>query len=339
MKALVFSFVLGATLLALPQQADAQPDTAADNGTVRADYRKALAEMDKGNWQNARALLIDLFKRSPTFDVAASLGEAEARLGESASAAQHFAYALKNVPPKEKADTSARIRGGLNSVLGNVATVHLSVNRKDVPVYLDGALLGTYPALAEVYLSPGKHTIEARDGDAVAKKEVQATAGSNSSLAIELKANAPAVSSGLAAPNPSPAQPKVAPPVEDEPDTVRSIVLVTGGSLAVAGLAVGIGFGLASNAAESDANSYRALLPKNGCASGTTGDCKSLDDALSRQKNDSTIANVGWVLGGVGLVAVGAALLWPRGDAQKDSAAASWSLDVQGNGLRLRGSF
>jgi hypothetical protein len=174
MKPLFFSLFLAASATAIASHGHAQPETSPAADSVRVDYRKALAEMDKGNWQNARTLLLDLFNRSPTFDVAASLGESEAKLGESAKAARHFAFALKNIPPKEKAETTTRIRAGLSSVAGNVATIRLSLNRAEAQIFVDGEQVGSYPALSEVYLSPGKHTLEARQGNESEKRDVQA---------------------------------------------------------------------------------------------------------------------------------------------------------------------
>jgi len=316
---------------------------------VRTDYRKALAEMDKGNWQNARTLLLDLFKRSPTFDVAASLGESEAKLGESAKAAQHFAFALKNVPPKEKAETTTRIRAGLNSVTGNVGTIKLSLNRREAQFLVDGEEVGSFPALTEIYLSPGKHTVQARSAGESETREVEVVAGTSKSLAFVLVPETlPA--SGLAAPAPTaPAQneanstPTPAPnaAADKSNNSTRTVVLITGGSLAVVGLAMGIGFGVAANSAEEDADKYRAALPGAACFAGTSsGDCNALRDAVSRQSRDHTIASVGWALGAVGVVAVGVTLLWPSDDkARKATTARGLSLGWRGDQLMLGGKF
>jgi hypothetical protein len=340
-----FSLLLLVSAISLAPNVRAQPAVSADSSTVRADYRRALAEMDKGNWREARSLLLDLFKRSPTFDVAASLGEAEAKLGESAKAAQHFAFALKNVPPKEKAETSARIRAGLSSVTGNVATLRLSLNRPEAQLFADGELVGSYPAVSEIYLSPGKHTLEARAGNEAEKREVEAVAGTNTSLVFVLTAQ-PQPASGLTPPPQATDAPPPSPPAADTPPSesggnARTIALISGGSLAVAGLAVGIGFGVAANGAEKDADGYRSRLATTACPSGNSDpNCKGLEDALSAQSRDSTIANVGWALGAVGLVTVGVALLWPDERAgQKTTSAGGLSLGWQGNRLLLRGSF
>lgn len=347
MKPLALSLFLSASALAVALPSRAQPEASADSTSVRADYRKALAEMDKGNWQSARVLLIDLFKRSPTFDVAASLGETESKLGENANAAQHFAFALKNIPPKEKAETTTRIRAGLSSVTGNVATIRLSANRQPAQFFVDGEEIGSYPALSELYLSPGKHTLEARAGSESEKRDVQAVAGTSNSMAFMLVAET-LPSSGLATPPPHQAEPTPPPaaaspsaPTADSESSARPIALVTGGSLAVVGLALGIGFGVAAKSAEDDANKYRSGFPSTACSSGSTmADCKSLDDALSRQSRDSTIANVGWALGAVGAVTVGVALLWPRDEGEKKPASArGLSLGLQGNRFLLRGTF
>ena len=345
MKPLVFSLFLGASAMTFVSPSRAQTETSPEATSVRTDYRKALAEMDKGNWQNARTLLLDLFKRSPTFDVAASLGESEAKLGESANAATHFAFALKNVPPKEKAETSTRIRAGLSSVVGNVATVRLSLNRKEAQLFVDGEQVGSYPALAEIYLSPGKHTLEARAGTDSERRDVQAVAGTTNSMAFVLVPDS-LPSSGLSAPTPNKVDPTTtpapaAPPADESNGGARTIALITGGSLAVAGLAVGIGFGVAASSAKDDANKYRSGFPSTACTSGSTmADCKSLDDAVSRQSRDSTIANVGWALGAVGAVTVGVALLWPGDEGEKKPASThGLSLGLQGNRFLLRGTF
>jgi len=153
--------------------------------------------------------------------------------------------------------------------------------------------------------------------------------------------------SGLAAPTPSKTDPTPPPApalnaaADKSNNSTRTVVLITGGSLAVAGLAFGIGFGVAASSAEDDANNLRSGFSSTACTSGNTmADCKSLEDAVSRQSRDSTIANVGWALGAVGAVTVGVALLWPGDDAEKKPASArGLSLGLQGNRFLLRGTF
>jgi hypothetical protein len=347
MKPLILSTMLCALpLLTLPAMAEERV-VSPEQAEARNAYRKASAEMEKGNWQSARTLLADLWRKSPTFDVAGSLGEAETRLGLYAPAAQHIAFALKNVPPKEKAETSARLRAALDDLRPRVGALQLSMNRDSAEILVDGESVGTFPEVSEVYVSPGKHTIEARAGADSAKREVDAAAGSTAPLSLEF-ASGP-VTSGLAT-SPTSSAP-TAPLSSQQPEQDRSTWLPTyvAGGLAIVALGVGTGFTIDALGAKSDAktklqDAEQAFGAGNPCAPGNGGGspiCDDLNDLQDRRKSSTTAATVSFVFGGVfAAAAVGSYFLWAKPNANSGSSArvGAWIGDGGGS-LSVEGSF
>lgn len=348
-KPLFFALVcLASCSLAVPCNAQSSaPST--DAAAVRAQYRKGLAELNKNNWQAAESIFAELFQKSPTFDVAGSLGAAEAQLGKHDRAAQHLAFALKNLPPKEGTDITAQMRSALTEELARVGTLRLTVNADSAEIRVDGEARGTYPQLAEVYLIPGSHTVEARAAAASAKRQVQATAGSTATLSLQLKHASTAPAAAAAPPSeagsmaPVPAPPKAG---NDRPNWLPS--LVTGG-LAVVALGVGTGFTVDALSAKSDGDqkqrdAAQAFDADTPCAAGYgagSGICSDLEHLQNRRKHSQTGATVSFVLGGVfAAAAVGSYFLWarPQGDGRPTTRVGAW-IDNRGGSVLLEGSF
>jgi hypothetical protein len=349
-KPLILSTLLCALPLLTSAAAVAQENAVSpEQAQVRTAYRKALAEMEKGNWQAAQALLMDLWKKSPTYDVAGSLGEAESRLGHHARAAQFIAFALKNVPPKEKADTSARLRAALDELRPRVGTLRLSVNRQAAEILVDAEQVGTYPQLSELYLSPGKHTVEARAGAESAKREVQAAVGASAPLSLEFRPEP--IDSGLvkpSSPTPTPTSPAPASPARQENSPNWLPTYVTGG-LAVVALGIGTGFSIDALKAKSDGDdklqaAKDAFGTDRPCASGSGGGtplCDNLKQLRDRRDSSNSAATVSFVVGGVvAAAAVGSYFLWarPTADSGRSARVGGW-IGKGGGSLLVEGSF
>lgn len=347
MKPLLLSTLLCAIPLLTSASGMAQENALSpEQLETRSAYRKALAEMEKGNWQGAETLLTDLWKKSPTYDVAGSLGEVETRLGHYATAAQRIAFALKNVPPKEKAETSARLRAALDDLRPRVGTLRLSVNRASAEILVDNEPAGTFPQLSELYVSPGKHAIEARAGAESTQREVQAAVGATVPLSLEFKPEA--VSSGLVPATPTPAPGSSSNPAKQE-DSANWLPTYVAGGLAVVAIGVGTGFAIdslkAKSAGDTKLQAAKAAFGGNRpCTSGNGGGtpiCDDLQQLQDRRQSSSTGASVSFALGGVfAAAAVGSYFLWarPTADSGRSARVGGW-IGKGGGSLIVEGSF
>src|SRR5438105_10853574 len=92
---LVRTLALSACLMGAATKAAAQ-DAAHD---ANAQYRQAFAALSQRNWLEARRLLLPLWQKAHTWDVASGLGQAEFLLDNYATGATYTAFALANLPP------------------------------------------------------------------------------------------------------------------------------------------------------------------------------------------------------------------------------------------------
>jgi len=95
------------------------------------------------------------------------------------------------------------------------------------------------------------------------------------------------------------------------------------GAVGVVGIGVGIGFGLAKEAKQSDRDSANACSKTSSC---TTLDKSKIDQLTNEAKTRATVANVGFVAGGVALAA-GAVLVvtgWPKSRPSASAQVQPW---------------
>src|SRR5450432_1423101 len=100
--AFVASLLLSGTV-AIADPALAQPTTGKSAvGSSQVRYREALDAFRKGQWPDARRLLLALWSEAHSYDVAVTLVQTEYQLGHYAAAARYLEFALVNIPPTEK---------------------------------------------------------------------------------------------------------------------------------------------------------------------------------------------------------------------------------------------
>jgi hypothetical protein len=324
---------LAAVATSFPTVATAQTTTAEQAPNPQIEYRRAHEAARARNWPEARRILLALWKREKTYDVAASLSEAEFALGHVAASAQYMDYALRHVTPNESAATIANMKGALEKIRPKVGGAKVIINDPTAQLSVDGEAVDHDPKI-EIFLDPGQHVLQATAGERKLSKTILVRAGETQTFEFDLPPAAPTLAA-----QPATAAPEQAHTAEQSMD-VRKIVLFAGGALAAAGLGTGIGFGVASDSAEGDVEDYRARVGSGGCqGSSASAECSALRDAADSQRRNSLIANVGYGVAAAGLVAVGAALLWPHGDDAKDARAARVQVRWTGNGFSLGGTF
>jgi hypothetical protein len=279
-------------------------------------YRAAHVAMDNGKWEDARSLLRALFDESHTYDVAGSLGEVEYQMGRYGSSANYIAFAIANLPPHEKADRLRTVLHGLQALVG---IVHLSLKGDGVDLFIDGEPVPLSRGAKDIYIDEGTHTLTARRGNHSVDRVVQISSGAETTAAFEFPESDRQNDARLRRATRL-KEPDSGPRREVETSRAKEVVVISGSALAVIGLGAGIGFGLASNSAESDARGTVKTLPRSACVSnpGSVA-CESAESAYDRQRRNATIANVGFAVGAIAAVAtLGAVFLWPN-DAQHDT--------------------
>jgi len=318
-------------------------------GDANAQYRKAFDALAKQNWTEARRLLLPLWTKSHTWDVAAGLGQAEFLLKNYADGAQYTAFALANVPPKEKTKTVDHLKAALSEMKAAVGTARIAVSKDAAEVLVDGQAVGVSPLATEVYLNPGSRQLEARLSDgAFGKQALEVTAGQTYDVALIVEkpqASAPAI-----IPQHEPSNPAIQAPISSSPighDNATpnwAPVLITGG-LAIIAVGFGTGFALDASSAKSDGakslSTAEAQFGSNPCTpqkGASSGICQELQARQDRRNSDATGATVSFIAGGVfAAAAVASYFIWARPESTQGRVDA-WFAPNSG-GLRLQGSF
>lgn len=324
---------LATVIVALPASAWAEQAVVERAASSQSDYRKAHEAARSHDWLEARRILLGLWQRAQTYDVAASLSEAEYALGHTAASARYMDFALRHVTPNESPATVANMKAALDKLRAKVGAVKISVDEPGGSLSLDGVHLD-YDPEGDVFVEPGTHVFALRSGSRESSRAIDAGAGSSQVLRLRLPPAAPAPE---AAPLASTAPTADAPRRDSQ---ARTIALFVGGALAVGGLGTGIGFGLSSNASEHDVQDYRARVGSAGCPSANgSSDCAALQSAVDSQRRKTHVANIGYGVAAAGLVTVGVALLWPRSHRAASANAAPLELRFSGSAMSLRGAF
>jgi len=286
--------LLGSTFPAQAEETRSQAIAAAQRV-----YREAHEAMDRGDWLNARRLLLDLWQKSETYDVAASLGEAEYALGNYPDAARYLQFAIAEAPPKEKKSLIDDYQRALTEVEKRVAKLRVRAEPEGAEVVLDGRELGPAPLRAPVYVNPGHHEFSLRTERGVVNKAIETTAGNTYEIRLAALPDAPDSSSVTAA-NDGRASTRaelsssaaVVPPTDDfapRSSAARYAPWVSGG-IALVGFGVGVGFLVSSAHQREDMRNVLDRFPEaQPCAANTphVTECarvKELDrDARSHQ--------------------------------------------------------
>lgn len=285
--------------------------------SLEEDRRRTLYQQGKEaikaqHWVDAMTKLNDAWTIRPSYDVALSLSQAEFNLGQFDASARHLAYYFKNVSAKENENNLANAKQAFEAAKAKVSSVQVTAPR-GAAILVDGKDVGIAPLDGNTFVKPGKRVFEARLGDAKAEQELQAAAGQEQQVTLNLEQPAmpaPAAASTGAAVGAG--LPEAPAPTEPERPQKRSLVPVyIGGGVAAVGIAVGIGFAVA---ASNDKNALDVLKQKNGssgCLGATSSDCATQHDAAESRDRHLTYEAIGFSVAGAALIGTAAYLLWP----------------------------
>jgi tetratricopeptide (TPR) repeat protein len=266
---------------------DVAPTPGADEyARARALYKKASEAFEASQYAEARRLLLEAWALRQSYDVAASLGDTEIKLGLFAEAAEHLSYSVRNFPPLENEQALANVHRQLEIARREAATVLVSVNESGAEIRVDQRLVGTSPMSEAVFVTPGRHGVEARKGSATASETFVGEAARESSVALRLAQALPA-------------------PPNDEPAPRSIVPLIVGGAVFAAGVTAGIAFKLSANAKEDHAQTLRDRLGPGGCVgeAGSSPDCAALRSDVDGANTMNSLSTTGFVVAGVALVA------------------------------------
>lgn len=274
----------------------AQPAPKGDVQTDRARelHKQADELFSKRQFDKARAAYLAAWALKKHWQIAASLGDTELRLGLHRDAAEHLTAMIAMYPPEEDKQTLSDAKAMLEKAKAKIGTVTLTSNVEGADVSVNGTVIGKTPLRDPIYLDPGSHNIEVKKVGFISKSQaVVSGAGKAERIDVTLEPE----NTGGALPVPDPKKTGPQDPKKDngtknpDPDPVpppssgKSVpLLVTGGILAGAGVVVGatlLGLG-ASRASERD-DMVASLGGPSPCGEGTphTSACAeitSLDD-------------------------------------------------------------
>jgi hypothetical protein len=275
-------------LLAGPLHAEPRvPDPAVDAyARARALYQRASQAFEGGHYSEARELLMRAWSLRRSYDVAASLGDTEVRLGMFADAAEHLSYSLRNFPPLENEEALAKVRAQFDAAREQVAALRIEVDQPGADVRIDQRAVGTSPLADLVFVAPGNHVIEARRGSAVAMQEGAFEASMESSVALALA-------------GPTSTVPR------DGSGARSEVPLIVGGAVVAVGLTTGVAFHLSASADDDRANGIRARYAANSCIvpAGASADCAALRNDVDGANRAQALSTTGFVIAGVAAVA------------------------------------
>jgi len=202
--------------------------------------------------------------------IASNLVETEMKLGRYAEAAERLRYLLSSVPVDDQEERTA-LMVQLAECRHHLVALHIAVNLDGATVKVDGKTVGTSPIGSEVLVEPGRASVVAELEGYESGSFLMTAGAAGESKSIRLyvtaKVERPAPTAAIATkPEPPPPQ-----PVPDQNGIrPRTIVLISGAALTVAGTVLGVTYWKLRNDTRDEARSYRDGIPVGGCVPGSS---------------------------------------------------------------------
>ena len=285
---------------------------------------------DRGALDDAYALYLKAWALKRTYDIAGNLGQVELKLGKFRDAAEHLDFTLRLFPPTGKAAPREAIRRALEASRREVAALTIHVSAQGAAVSVDGASIGLSPFENQVFVDPGKRTIEAT---------LEAHLPTRIVIDVE-KGETREVNLSLVPKNQPPPQPRSLP------------LLLTGYGVSLAAAGSGIGLMIASSNKGAQADALLSQLvaadPDHACPCGSEADRARLK-AL-RQDHDLFFNTATGMFVGAGVFVVGATIYAltpsfqrpaqrPQSGASREPVRVLPSVSDRGAGALVIGSF
>lgn len=271
---------------------------------VDALYKEGTAALQAGNFDVAYDRLLHAWKERQSFDIAANLALAERELGRRRDAAEHLAWALKNVPPSTPEEKRLRLKETLDALSADLGRITITVP-DETHIFLDDKEIGVAP-LETFFVDPGAHTLgAAHRTEGGTTVNLQLTRGQEMNLVLKLEA-------GKGPKLPEGGGPVTPPPTEDKP-VWPAIVL---GGVAGAGIAVGIaGVVVSASSASSAEDTANGLIASGGTCNSNPAACDEIQSGFDDEVTFRGLGIGGFVVGGLALAGMVTYLVIPGGDA------------------------
>ncbi|NUO54290.1 MAG: hypothetical protein HOV80_36055 [Polyangiaceae bacterium] len=293
---------LVATLCVAIIAACSVPAFAADPDQLFAESTAAAKE---GNFQVAYEKMKEVWRLRPSYDVAANLAFYERKLGKTREAAEHLELALSQFPVTGEPVVRDRMKQDLDALRAELGRVEFDVPSGTI-ILVDGEERGKTPLKpAHVYVTPGKHTFEARRPGQRGSASIDVATGQATTVTIPLSKYEGDDDSGDDKKNGG---------VVTTPDgSSEGIPLWSGivvGGLGLAGIGAGIGLAVVAGSSGSSADEAAAALPSRTACQGDAPheSCASIADDLETRDLLSNASMGAFIAGGI-LVAGGATLI------------------------------
>jgi hypothetical protein len=331
-----------------PGPAAAPGETSAMTEKARELYNQGLTALNKGHVAEAHASFLAAWSLKKHSQIAGNLGAAEMQLGRYREAAEHLSYYLREAPKtKEKERQSALSL--LTEARKHVGSIRITVEPAGADVFVDGAPVGKAPLEHEVFVDPGKRTVEARlDGYTSAKEVIATPAGAWHDVPLRLVKIEPrgnvATGAGVAAPNGS-AIPRFGAEAESRERGPSKGVIIGGIAASAVAVSGGVVFAILSSVNAGDAADRRTTLlqdngGKNPClTSPLPMGCREFESSLTAKDTFGNLSVFSFVLGGMlgagtAIYAVGTPKPKPSGVVQVVPVSSA-----EGAGLMLHGRW
>jgi hypothetical protein len=327
--------LLGA-LVSLASPAPAQaPDSAQPGAETAAkeQFSRAVKLYKEGKAEQALPLFLEVANATRSPNARLYVGHCLVQLHKYVEAYRAFALTVKETGQRnsDKYDATREAAQAQLAVL-SARVARLVISLADIPqglaVAVDGTSVEEKELGAQLALEPGAHSIEARaDGVVGVKREVNIEDGEVKTITLSFQKLEPgppkAEATTSRAPAPTPAQADTS----AHGGTLRTLGFVAGG-VGVAGFAV---FTVAGLSAKSTYDQLSRECGSAGCAD------SAHRDAIDRGKSQQTVANLGLIVGAVGIAAGGTLLL--LGLSQHPDTGASVALAPGGGTISYLGTF
>jgi hypothetical protein len=336
----VASALLAACLgFGVTHAAQAKPPKEEDPNYQQIQYRKAHDAMSAKRWEEARGLLLDLWRRGRTYDVAASLGQVEYWLQNYGAGARYIVFALEHLPPGEDADTVRRLHAGLAELKKHVGAIKIAVDEAGAEVRVDSELVGVSPLASEIYVDPGVHRVEARSPNQPAvEAKVDTAVGESYSLELRTETSRPKADSATNADGPRAPNATVSAAVASQsalpPERSLVPVFVTGG-LALACVGAGTALTLMAESDSAKIQNLRGEVGPSGCRNVQSAECTELRDVAQRRDLERNWSYAAFAAGGAAVATGALYLLFP--EARKGKTEVSVGLHPKSAFLNVGG--
>ena len=147
--------------------------------------KRGTEACERGETDEGLALLTAAVARRNDADVLGALASCEAKAGQWAAAADHYAAALRS---KEEGADRKPLEEAFAEARKKVGSITITVNVDGADVIVDDRLVGQSPLPGEIFVTPGKDTsiVVKRTGYEEAEKRVQVAAQRTAAVKIEL---------------------------------------------------------------------------------------------------------------------------------------------------------